>query len=153
MVLIELRNLNDCRNTEEIRVSRSGYSDDCDDQWRNICWRGAVKSAIKGKRGQHFLRELLDALDAMENKRLITDELETHGEFCTLGVIGQARGLDMSKIDPHESDQVSKAFNIADAMAREIVYENDEAQTWLRKESPETRWSRMRKWVAAQLAP
>jgi len=46
-------------------MSRSGYSDDCDDQWSLICWRGAVKSAIRGKRGQAFLKEMLAALDAL----------------------------------------------------------------------------------------
>lgn len=35
-------------------MSRSGYSDDCYG-WELICWRGAVNSAIKGKRGQSFL--------------------------------------------------------------------------------------------------
>lgn len=42
-------------------MSRSGYTDDCDDQWALIRWRGAVNSAIKGKRGQQALRGRLDA--------------------------------------------------------------------------------------------
>jgi hypothetical protein len=45
-------------------MSRSGYSDD-HSEWDLIRWRGAVASAIRGKRGQAFLRELLVALDAM----------------------------------------------------------------------------------------
>lgn len=34
-------------------MSRSGYTDDCDYEgnWPMICWRSAVKSAIRGKRG------------------------------------------------------------------------------------------------------
>lgn len=32
-------------------MSRCGYSDDYD-QWALIRWRGAVESAIRGKRGQ-----------------------------------------------------------------------------------------------------
>ncbi|KGC50992.1 hypothetical protein DO66_5867 [Burkholderia pseudomallei] len=36
-------------------MSRSGYSDDCGG-WSLIRWRGAVNSAIKGARGQKFLR-------------------------------------------------------------------------------------------------
>lgn len=44
-------------------MSRSGYNDDCDG-WALIRWRGAVNSAINGKRGQAFLRELVAALDA-----------------------------------------------------------------------------------------
>lgn len=48
-------------------MSRSGYSNDGE----NIAmWRGQVASAIRGKRGQAFLRELVEALDAMPEKRL-----------------------------------------------------------------------------------
>lgn len=160
-------------------MSRSGYSDDC--EGLNL-WRGAVERALKGKRGQAFLKELAAAMDAMPEKRLIADELQADGGFCTIGVLGHARGLDMARIDPHDSDQVSKVFGIAPAMAREIVYENDEGDAtcewremefcgpvrpyhheWgshfrtVRVDIPgETvearRWQRMRKWVDEQLA-
>ena len=45
-------------------MSRSGYTDDYDDgyEWANIRWRGAVKSAIRGKRGQATLKAILDAM-------------------------------------------------------------------------------------------
>lgn len=56
-------------------MSRHGYTDSCDDNFALIRWRGAAKSAIRGKRGQAFLRELLAALDAMPEKRLIAREL------------------------------------------------------------------------------
>ena len=63
-------------------MSRSGYSDDCSGRELNL-WRGAVESAIRGKRGQAFLREMLVALDAMPEKRLIAGELVTPtGEVC-----------------------------------------------------------------------
>lgn len=108
-------------------MSRSGYSDDCEDQWGLIRWRGAVKSSIKGERGQAALKELAAAMDAMPNKTLAAESLvSADGEFCTLGVLGQARGLDMNPIDPDDWDAVAKAFNISPAMVREIVYENDE---------------------------
>ena len=83
-------------------MSRSGYSE-CVDQWDLIRWRGAVNSAIHGKRGQAFLVELLAALDAMPVKELISEELiDEEGQVCALGAIGVARGLDMSKLDPEE---------------------------------------------------
>jgi hypothetical protein len=50
-------------------MGRAGYSEDCDG-WALIRWRGAVTSAIRGKRGQAFLREMLDALDALPVKRI-----------------------------------------------------------------------------------
>ena len=107
-------------------MSRSGYSDACDDQWGLIRWRGAVNSAIKGARGQQFLRELAAAMDAMPDKRLIADELQADGAYCTLGVIGAARGLDMDKVDPYDRDAVSALMNVAPALAAEVMFENDE---------------------------
>ncbi|WP_256576270.1 hypothetical protein [Pseudomonas sp. KK4] len=81
-------------------MSRSGYSDDCEN-WSLICWRGAVNSAIKGKRGQAFLIELRDALDAMPVKRLTTNTLEADGEFCTLGALGDVRADSLNPCAVH----------------------------------------------------
>lgn len=132
-------------------MSRSNYSDDCEDQAALNCWRGAVRSAARGARGQALLRELLAGMDAMPEKRLIAHELVQDGCFCALGVVGQARGLDMSALDPEDAESVAKAFNIADALAREIVYMNDESCAWQGKETPEQRFTRMRKWVESQI--
>ena len=129
-------------------MSRSGYSDDCSG-WDQICWRGAVKSALKGRRGQAFLVELRDALDAMPGKRLIANSLEVEGEFCTLGVIGVKRGVDMAALDPDDREALGGAFGISPVMASEIVFMNDEA-CW-QKESPEQRWLRMRDWVESNI--
>lgn len=110
-------------------MSRSGYSDDYgdDDPLALGRWRAAVRSAINGKRGQAALRETLAALDAMPEKKLIGESLMTaDGEYCTLGVLGAARGLDMQKVDPEDWDAVAELFGIAPAMVREIVFENDE---------------------------
>ncbi|MBP2482914.1 hypothetical protein J3A72_003206 [Stenotrophomonas sp. PvP093] len=127
-------------------MSRSGYSDDCD-SWPLICWRGAVASALRGRRGQQFLVELREALDAMPEKRLIAEQLQDNtGCHCALGVIGSKRGLDMTGLDPDDRAAVSKAFGIAEAMAAEIVHENDGEWRW-DNETPEQRWTRMRAWV------
>lgn len=162
-------------------MSRSGYSDDCEDQWATIRWRGAVKSAINGKRGQAFLRELLVTLDAMPDKTLTTGELEADGEFCTLGAIGKARGVALEKVDTWDWQQLADVLGISEAMAREIMFENDESVNdhkfieveicgpvrpyypdWskhthsVRVEDPEAgarRWQHMREWVASQLIP
>ncbi len=130
-------------------MSRSEYVDDLD-QWSLIMWRGAVKSAIRGKRGQLLLTEMLTALDAMPVKELIPNELEHKGQYCALGVVGKSRGMSLEDIDPYEDSEVSEAFNIAGALAREIVFMNDEAGLY--KETNEARWSRMRAWVSEQIA-
>jgi hypothetical protein len=49
-----------------------------------IRWQGVVKSAIRGKKGQAFLKELLSALDAMPEKKLIAEELELKGQLLVL---------------------------------------------------------------------
>lgn len=132
-------------------MSRSGYNEDWEDQWGLICYRGAVAAAIKGKRGQAFLLEMFKAMEALPEKKLIADELQADGAVCAIGSVGRARGLDMREIDPHEPEAVAKAFGIAEAMAREIVYEND--QSGPRNETPEHRYERVRSWVIANLRP
>jgi hypothetical protein len=128
-------------------MSRSGYSDDCDG-WELIRWRGAVKAAIRGKRGQAFLREMADALDALPDKRLITHELQTSdGDVCALGSVGLKRGQDMTQLDPEDYDQVAAFFGISQALAREIEALNDDWDS----EKPEHRWQRMRNWCAEAL--
>ena len=55
-------------------MSRSGYSDE-GSSWDTIRWRGAVAAALRGKRGQQVLAEILAALDAMPEKELIAEAL------------------------------------------------------------------------------
>lgn len=131
-------------------MSRSGYSEDCDSNELGL-WRGAVESAIQGRRGQAFLKEMLAALDALPEKKLITDELELDGAVCAIGAVGKARGTDMKGINPEDANRVADIFNIAPAMAREIVYENDEGVAYWVSETPEQRYDRMRRWVESNI--
>jgi hypothetical protein len=130
--------------------NRSGYSDDID-QWALIRWRGAVKQAIRGKRGQRLLKDLLAALDAMPGKRLIVGEFIDSGDYCALGVLGAARGLpieqiDLESIDRDAREEIAEMFGVSRALVAEIMYENDELY-----QTPEARWSRMRAWVASKI--
>lgn len=132
-------------------MGRSGYSEDWDfSNWDFIRWRGVVASSIRGKRGQAFLRELVEALDAMPEKRLIARELQCPDGVCTIGSLGARRGIDMEKLDPEDSCSIAAAFGIAEPLVQEIEYMNDEA-VW-EEEAPEARWRRMRAWVAAHIA-
>lgn len=128
-------------------MSRSNYSEDTDN-WALIKWRGQVTSAIRGKRGQLFLRELISALESLPTKRLIADNLKTDGEFCALGAIAHKRGLEIDKFDIENTEPLAQELNIADQLAREIVFENDEA-VW--GETPEKRWERMRAWAKSHI--
>lgn len=98
-------------------MSRSGYSDDCE----NVgLWRGAVERATKGYRGQHLLRKLRDALDAMPRKQLITDAIKNEsGEVCALGALDPQAPV-------YDAPELAEHFRIARALAAEIVYLNDE---------------------------
>lgn len=131
-------------------MSRSGYTDDGDNPG---LWRGMVTRSIRGKRGQAALKDLLAALDAMPVKALIAEQLEERGEFCTLGALGHAKGVDMSRIDVEDdfhANELAEIFNIAPCLVQEIEYMNDEYGAYA--ETPEQRWARMREWVASQLA-
>lgn len=127
-------------------MSRCGYSDDLD----NLAlgrWRGQVESALRGKRGQLFLRELIADLDAMPQKRLIKNELEEGGEVCALGALGRARGVALAEIDTYDYEQLGSTFDIAHQLAQETMYVNDEYGS-----TPEQRWQTVRDWAEENLA-
>lgn len=135
-------------------MSRSGYYNFCDEIDLNILhknWRGAVLSAIRGRRGQHFLRELLKTLDNLPEKRLIAGDFQNpDGQVCTLGAYARYKNIDISHLDPEDyqhHEELSNEFNIAEALVQEIEHLNDEYHY----SSPEDRWQRMRSWVARQL--
>lgn len=135
-------------------MSRAGYSDDIDN-WDLIRWRGAVASAIRGKRGQAFLQELMDALLALPEKRLIAHTFGEAGSYCTLGVIAAKRGVEMPVVDPDEDmdyDEVRQIarerLGIPGALAAEIMFLNDDS--WY-QETPEHRYDRMLNWVRDQI--
>lgn len=158
-------------------MSRSGYCDDYgdDDPLALGRYRAQVASAIRGKRGQALLRELLAALDAMPEKRLVAGELEADGQFCALGVVGQARGLNLAAIDTYDVETLGPKFNIAEQLAREIMWVNDEHVSewqhmqfeicgpmrpweyhlkWERvptERAGEKRWETVREWVAQNI--
>lgn len=133
-------------------MSRSGYTDDYgdDDPLALGRYRAMVASATRGKRGQALFKDILIAMNGMTCKRLIAKELEQQdGAVCAIGAAGRLRRVDMAKLDPEDAETVAGRFNIADCLAREIVWENDECGR--RKESPEERFCRMRKWVRSQI--
>lgn len=129
-------------------MSRSGYVDDWDsDNIRQMnCWRGAVASAIRGKRGQAFLRELVAAMDATpeEDRWLISGELEHEGSYCALGIVGKARGMSMEDIDPEDYEAVAAAFGLPEALAREVMYENDDSYF---RDDGKKRWNYIYRWA------
>jgi hypothetical protein len=129
-------------------MSRSGYTEDCDGNYN--LYRGSVARALSGKRGQSFLREMATALDAMPVKELVAGEIVRDSEHvCAMGSVAVARKLDVSDLDVEDAYFIAKRFGIAESMAREIAYHNDEGG--VKNETPALRWKRMREWIDAQL--
>lgn len=163
-------------------MSRSGlYEDDGDDPLALGRWRAQVRSAIRGKRGQAFLRDLLAALDAMPDKRLIAGSLifdgspefpypEEHEDIIVGGdqlVTGRGQTVRVGEVcalgslgvrrglDMSKFDQSEPEF-VADAL--DVAHQLAREVIWVndedgRGETPEQRFVRVRAWVAKQITP
>jgi hypothetical protein len=165
-------------------MSRHGYVDyEGDDPLAEGRWRGAMVAAKRGKRGQAFFRELIEALDAMPEKALAAHSFVQGGEVCALGAVALKRGIDVSEFEPPndenewddeiDHDALAAKFNVAACLAREVMFKNDDGDQWhwedtgevcngvrygeTRKyrthDTPEERWQRMRKWAVRNLLP
>ena len=134
-------------------MSRSEYHDDGDNPWGLIMWRGAVASAVRGLRGQAFLREMAEALDSMQVRELLHGELQCAGGVCAVGRVAQARGIDWTDVEAYgNNDYLASEMGIAPALVREIEYVNDEFSFFERNlNSNEQRWHTVRDWVEKQI--
>ena len=100
-------------------MSRSGYSEgDCDDTESLLAsgrWQAQLRSAIRGKRGQKFLLDLIAALDSLPEQKLIANDLQREGSFCALGALAhhpkQTIELD-GEWEDHDWAKLGNAFDI-----------------------------------------
>lgn len=162
-------------------MSRSGlYEDDGDDPLAFGRWRAQVKSATRGKRGQAFLKDMLAALDAMPDKRLIAGDLvfdgspeypypEEHediivggdqlvtglGQTVRVGEVCALGALGLARsMDMTGLDQSEPEF-VADAFG--VAHQLAREVIWVndengdRGETAEARFVRVRAWVANQI--
>ena len=129
-------------------MSRSWYTYDAPEndkeQQAQARHRAAVSRAIKGKRGQAFLKEMLLAMDAMPVKRLEDYILSDDTGCCAMGAVAESRGLNVSNIDPEDRFAVAAILGIAASMVQELAYYNDEAEASF-FESAEQKFVRMRR--------
>lgn len=145
-------------------MSRSGYTDDCDG-WDLIRWRGAVASAIRGKRGQALLKELEVALLNLPEKRLVAREFANpfEGDVCALGAVALKRRLEkgcsredaLKEIaakfpEDCEAESIAHELDIADALCKEITFLNDD--DFGSRTTPEERYQHMLNWVRRNIA-
>jgi hypothetical protein len=161
-------------------MSRSGlYEDDGDDPLAFGRWRAQVKSATRGKRGQSFLKDMLAALDALADKRLVAGSLvfdgspehpypEEHEDIIVGGdqlMDGRGRTVRVGDVcalgslgvkrglDMSKFNQDDPEF-IADALG--VAHQLAREVIWVNDEdgcgeTPEQRFVRVRAWVLNQI--
>ena len=140
----------------------SRYSD-CDDYdwepWMEGQAAGALRSAIRGRRGQQLLRDLIAGLDALPEPELASGVLEDPetGCACALGVVRRQRGPEAVplRIDPTDPDldwrELAEPFDISLTLANEVVAQNDYNTVNNDEQSRRRRWVSVRAWAAGHL--
>ena len=95
---------------------------ECDDEESTRRWslqRANTARQIKSKRGQAFLRELLAAMEALPEKRLIEGAIAKDGCVCALGSLalqrrvaaGEERQAVLAELATHKVDPNKDDFN------------------------------------------
>lgn len=169
-------------------MSRSGFVEaDGENDLAIYGWQANVRRMMRGKNGQQFLWELYLSLEALPTKELIVGGLvDDDGAYCALGAVARNRGIEIPEDlkvrldengDLDDSDDcdfyasVTPLLKLKEMMAREVMHENDEGDTWHWPDGrvchglswkdrdvpirdydlPHERWQRMRRWVVSRL--
>jgi hypothetical protein len=140
----------------------SRYSD-CDDYdwepWMEGQAAGALRSAIRGRRGQRLLRDLIAGLDGLPVPELAAGALEDPetGCVCALGAVRLQRGPEAVPLpcDPTDPDldwrELAEPFDISQALANEVVTQNDYNTVNNDEQSRRHRWVSVRAWAVGHL--
>jgi hypothetical protein len=96
------------------------------------------------------LQSLVAALDAMPEKRLVSSVLQDDdGEVCVLGAALKYANKECPvSDDDFDKEWTAGQLGIAVQLVQETVFTNDECGC---NETPEQRWTRMRRWAALNL--
>ncbi len=94
-----------------------GECEDYESQRRWALQRANTVRQIKSKRGQAFLRELLAALEALPEKKLIEGAIAKGDHVCALGALAMKR-----RVDAGESRQAV----LADLASHNVDPDNDD---------------------------
>lgn len=141
-------------------MSRYCDSDDYDwEPWMEGQAAGAMRSAIRGRRGQQLLRDLIAGLDALPVQELAAGSLvdpET-GCVCALGAVRIQRGanavpLDFDPTDPDiDWRDLAKPFDISETLAHAVISENEYGSRRNDEQSRRRRWQSVRAWAVGNL--
>jgi hypothetical protein len=139
-------------------MSRLYYEDDGDYSLEGL-QQGWLRSAIKGKRGQQFLRDLVAALDALPIPELSSGALEDSetGCCCAFGAVRRFRGPDNVQLcfHPEEEDlppsYLAEPFGVSETLAWAVVQANEEMFQGNTEPDRRRRWEVVRSWAVRHL--
>jgi hypothetical protein len=140
----------------------SRYSDSVDygyEPWMEGQAAGALRSAIRGRRGQRLLRDLIAGLDALPVPELAAGSLEDPetGCVCALGAVRLQRGADAVplRFDPTDPDvdwrDLAEPFDISETLADAVVGQNEYYDGDNDEPSRRCRWRSVRDWAVRNL--
>lgn len=139
-------------------MTRLYYDDEPSPQEEGLI-AGALRSAIRGKRGQRFLRDLIAALDALPSKELSAGALEDEqtGCCCAFGAVRRWRGAAAVPLwfDPMEEDlspsHLAEPFNVSETLAWAVVAANESCFSGNAEPERRRRWEEVKRWALRHL--
>ena len=141
-------------------MSRYCDSDDYDwEPWMEGQAAGAIRSAIRGRRGQRLLRDLIAGLNALPEPELAAGSLEDPetGCVCALGAVRLQRGPEAVplRFDPSDPDidwrELAEPFDISETLAHAVVAQNEYGSRRNDEQSRRRRWLSVRAWAVGNL--
>ena len=122
---------------------------------------GALQSAIRGRRGQQLLRDLIAGLDALPVPELAAGSLEDPetGCVCAFGAVRLHRGEQNVPLLFHPTDwdadwrELAKPFNISETLAHAVISANEYVDSNNDEYSRRNRWKSVRAWAVSHLLP
>jgi hypothetical protein len=141
-------------------MSRYCDFDDHDyEPWMEGQAAGALRNAIRGRRGQRLLRDLIAGLDALPVQELAAGALKDSetGCVCALGAVRLQRGADAVplRFDPTDPDvdwrDLAEPFDISEILANAVVSQNEYGFKCNDEQSRRRRWRRVRDWAVCNL--
>jgi hypothetical protein len=141
-------------------MSRLYYDDDWDYNVEGL-QQGWLRSAIQGKRGQSFLRELVAALDALPTPELSCGALEDAqtGCCCAFGAVRRLRGAENVRLGFHAEEEditptyLAEPFGVSETLAWAVVQANEEMHESNTELARRRRWADVRNWAMRNLLP
>jgi hypothetical protein len=139
-------------------MTRLYYDDDCNPSEEGLR-QGWLRSAIRGQRGQRFLRDLVAALDALPAPELSSGSLEDPetGCCCAFGAVRRFRGPENVRLcfHPEEEDMtpdsLAEPFGVPETLAWAVVQANEEMSSGNTERDRRRRWAEVRAWAVCNL--